>query len=168
MILKELQQEWEDNATRAELKKGFDPEKLFKKDGVFYVQQAVTEKIHYLKAKGTKFTMKDFDVIGKGSVMDVEFDIFQYPDQGSGPGVGSRLVGVTLHELVPYTGSETTLSGDELDAESDVDTPADLEQDFKDLLEEGDFPAAKEVLKHLKNHPDYKKLKKKLKKARGK
>lgn len=73
--------------------------------------------LDYIVGDEDSFTMKDFGVIGQGSKVTVEFNMFMTKKNDSKKeNVGRALIAVQLNELVPFEGgaTPTTLKGKKL------------------------------------------------------
>lgn len=46
------------------------------------------------------------DLIGNGSAIEVELEVYEWKNEEFGSGKGSRIVGVTVHNLIPYVKPE--------------------------------------------------------------
>ncbi len=73
--------------------------------------------LDYIVGEGGDFKMKDFGIIGKGSKVTVEFNMFMTKKSDKKKeNVGRALIAVQLEELVPFEGgaTPTTLKGEKL------------------------------------------------------
>ena len=73
--------------------------------------------LDYIVGEGDSFTMKDFGIIGQGSKVTVEFNMFMTKKgDKKKENVGRALIAVQLNELVPFEGgaTPTTLKGKKL------------------------------------------------------
>lgn len=137
----------------------------------------VAGKTYLYAAKGKGFTKKHFDNMGAGSIVDVSANLVLYENDGD-YGLSLYLRNVRLKEFIKYE-AQNDFDGDDsesIDNDDDaVDTASDdddvdydeIIEDFKEALEDEDFDEAKELLEELEDHPDYKKFKKQLRKAKG-
>lgn len=76
--------------------------------------------LDYIVGEGDDFTMKDFAIIGAGSKVTVEFNMFMTKkNDKKKENVGRSLIAVQLNELVPFEGgaTPTTLKGKKLSAD---------------------------------------------------
>jgi len=71
--------------------------------------------LNYVVGDGDSFTMKDFAIIGKDSVVTIEFNMFNTIFKKKS-NIGRALLAVQLHNLVPFEGGSTptTLKGKKL------------------------------------------------------
>lgn len=74
--------------------------------------------LDYVVGDDDDFTMKDFGIIGKDSVITMEFNMFDTTFKKK-PNIGRALIAVQLHTLVPFEGggAPTTLKGKKLKAD---------------------------------------------------
>ena len=157
----------------------FTESKTVKGGFVFWGSEVISNGITYKVAPGTGYDMQNFADLGAGSEVDVEYRFF-YFNNSYGEGLGMRLSAVKLNDFVKYTGGGgASLDGDTLqgdgtqvegaaakdESEDEID---EIIEDFNDALEERDWDEAEELLEELEDHPEYKALKKKLRKAKKK
>lgn len=71
--------------------------------------------LDYIVGEGDEFGMKDFGIIGAGSEVTIEFNLFNTTFKKK-PNIGRALLAVQLHKLVPFEGGSTptTLKGKKL------------------------------------------------------
>lgn len=179
-FIKEVTKFWDDEKSnkskepKEPFEKWFTESKSVKGGFVLWVSEVISSKLTRKKASGTSFGLDEFANLGSGSKVDVEIRLFLY-DNSYGSGIGMRLSAVQLNEFVKYTGGGgASLGGDTIDDEGIEETAPASESDeavaeFHEAIADGDFADAKEILNdELKSHPDFKKFKKELKKAKGK
>lgn len=73
--------------------------------------------LDYIVGEGDDFTMKDFAIIGAGSKVTVEFNMFMTKkNDKKKENVGRSMIAIQLHDLVPFEGgaTPTTLKGKKL------------------------------------------------------
>ncbi len=80
--------------------------------------------LDYIVGEGDEFTMKDFGIIGSGSKVTIEFNMFNTTFKKK-PNIGRALLAVQLHKLVPFEGGSTptTLKGKKLKADGVTKKP---------------------------------------------
>ena len=74
--------------------------------------------LDYVVGDDDDFGMKDFGIIGKDSVITMEFNMYDTTFKKK-PNIGRALIAVQLHKLVPFEGggAPTTLKGKKLKAD---------------------------------------------------
>ena len=147
-----------------------------KKGGyVLWASELVTNGITYKVAPGSGYGMTHFADMGSGSKVDLEIRLFHF-NNSYGEGLGMRLSAVKLNEFVKYSGGGgSSLEGDTLQGDgTQVESAATADDEFTEALEEfreaiedKDWDEAQEILEDdLDDHPEFKALKKELKKAK--
>lgn len=133
--LKEVEEFWEENKPKGAKKPAHDPADAFStkegKDGeVLWVNELVEKGITYEKAPDTDFTMKHFEKIGAGSVIDLGIRMFVW-DNAHGTGISTVLSVVQLKEFTKYEGSEDSLGGTKIESDG-VESSSSKKSDKKD------------------------------------
>jgi len=181
-LIKELSEFFDEHKTAKAEKPAYEFEDWFtesksvKGGFVFWGSELVISDITRKVAPGTGYSLREFGEMGAGSVVDVEYRFF-YFNNSFGEGLGMRLSAVKLNKFTPYTGGGgATLDGDTLQGDgTQVESSASKEEDsgdedvadFREAIEDKDWDEAKDILDdELADHPDHKKFKKELKKAK--
>lgn len=152
---------WADNKTAKARKPKYSTDEWFSEDEddgrlIFWVNKSANSDIpiDFKRATGTKFTGSDFEIIGKGSVIDLEYSLYYHNHPQYGEMVLRAIKGIMLKELVPYEG------GSELDGEtmevgkskkSKKESSDDEYKDFEDTDDEVSDEKPKKKKKKKKN-----------------
>ncbi len=153
-----------------------DPEKWFKEDDdgkgyVLFLNCAIDDESKYplvrQRKQGTSWKLKHFETMGKGSRVDVKFNVYVYGDEDE-CGVGRALNAILLREWVEYTGGGIE-GGENIDVDSDIPAPSSedkaLVEEIEEAIGDGDKKTAKKLLKKLdESHAKFAELKKLIKK----
>lgn len=120
-IIKDIEEFWDENKSSKAKAPKDNPEEWFtvskndKKNFVFWASEVVSQGVTRKVAPGKGFGMKNFEKMGAGSIVDVEYRAFHY-DNEWGEGVGLRLSAVLLKDFTKHTGGGGyTLEGEELE-----------------------------------------------------
>jgi hypothetical protein len=130
---------WEENKTAKAKKPVYDMEDWFSTnddgDLIFWVNKAVNSKvpITFKMCDTCNFKGEDFGVIGDGSTIDLEYDIYYHNDKTYGEMVLRSIKAILLRELVKYEGGDN-LGGKSVDVgttkpsdDEDADEPVEKE-----------------------------------------
>lgn len=119
---KDFNKVWEDNKTSKAKKPAYAVKDWFSKDEktneLIFWTTAKADKdrgIIFKQGKGCDFTEDDFEVMGTGSVIDLEYDVYYYNSADYGEMVNRSIKAISLREFVKYEGG-SDIEGDEIGA----------------------------------------------------
>lgn len=178
-LVKKFAEVWEDGKSKKDKKPKYDVKDWFSKndDGVlvFWLKRKADSKPMTFKIADKKMEADMFTTLGEGSIVDVEFD-FYFHDYNGDVMVLRSLNAIRLVKYIEYTGSEggSTLDGETVEVDSkkkkkNKDAPAVTGDDkvvkkFEKAIDKGNKEKAEGLLADLKDHADFKKFKKAVKK----